>query len=661
VHHTDGSGTVTLCRRALKGSPSPSSPGDWERVLKVLKEAGLVEENMTRLGKRATREPVTKKKVPSANYDTPEERAEISDLEDEDGEVGAKTPIRPAKTSKTGTSASSQAKSQSSRTPGTGRSRRIRPRLAREMIKVMGKEKYDAMCLELKEQSGASDGPSPHAVSFQTEGGGEAKGGKSASKKLDAQAVARRRERLAKQDTASSDSEASSRQSASDGAEFPTSRLFTDETAVVLKPAHTVLDDFMRSDTLAKHGRMNMRERDSLQFMSRYVQHCLGGVVDSLGRKIETLGVTLEQKVAKIDDKVDGIDDKVADFSTKVAGFQAVVDANQEVLAANKATLQSNDTLAKAVQGLLAAQNPPPVVRNREMYGLPPFDDSREGRGQQYYSQGHAASLHAGSPMPARAPYAGPSSDRAPYDGPSPYYPGTDAGSPYLPPYSGMPWNAPNYAPSYQNWTPIGGIIGRAGTEPRANSQPVHQPAIWLAQGPEKPPQEPPAEDAAPFEAAFAALAAKAAVGTQGPPPPAKAKQAVDAAMPGSETSMDLADAADAGLAQLTLGQIALNETNPVPKGPASDTSQDPDEEEDPPLRTPRKLPANSSQTLSGDESSGKLGAEARKKTPKKLKTVTPDGPAGAAVARHQKGDGGKTTGASATSAGASTAVVTPV
>ena len=124
---------------------------------------------------------------------------------------------------------------------------------------------------------------------------------------------------------------------------------------------------------------------------------------------------------------------------------------------------------------------------------------------------------------------------------------------------------------------------------------------------------------------------------------------------------MDLADAADAGLAQLTLGQIALNETNPVPKGPASDTSQDPDEEEDPPLRTPRKRPANSSQTLSGDESAGKTGAETRKKTPKKLKTVAPDGPAGAAVARHQRGDGGKTTGAAATSAGASTAAVTPV
>ena len=125
---------------------------------------------------------------------------------------------------------------------------------------------------------------------------------------------------------------------------------------------------------------------------------------------------------------------------------------------------------------------------------------------------------------------------------------------------------------------------------------------------------------------------------------------------------MDLADAADAGLAQLTLGQIALNETNPVPKGPASDTSQDPDEEEDPPLRTPRKRPANSSQTLSGDESSGKLGAEPRKKTLKKPKTVTPApaGPAGAAVARH-KGDGGKATGASAASAGASTAVAPSV
>ena len=119
---------------------------------------------------------------------------------------------------------------------------------------------------------------------------------------------------------------------------------------------------------------------------------------------------------------------------------------------------------------------------------------------------------------------------------------------------------------------------------------------------------------------------------------------------------MDIADAADAGLAQLTLGQIALNETNPIPKGSASDTSQ---EEEDPPQRTPRKRPNN--HALSGDESSGKLGAEARKKTPKKLKPVTPDGPAGAAVARHQKGDGGKTTGASATSAGASTAAVTPV
>ena len=123
---------------------------------------------------------------------------------------------------------------------------------------------------------------------------------------------------------------------------------------------------------------------------------------------------------------------------------------------------------------------------------------------------------------------------------------------------------------------------------------------------------------------------------------------------------MDLSDAADAGLAQLTLGQIALNETNPVPpaKGSASDTSQEPDEEEDPPQRTPRKRPANSSQTLSGDESSGKLGAEARKKTPKKLKTVTPApaGPAGAAVARHK--DGGKATGAAAASAGASAAVV---
>ena len=128
---------------------------------------------------------------------------------------------------------------------------------------------------------------------------------------------------------------------------------------------------------------------------------------------------------------------------------------------------------------------------------------------------------------------------------------------------------------------------------------------------------------------------------------------------------MDLADAADAGLAQLTLGQIALNETNPVPpaKSPASDTSQEPDEEEDPPQRTPRKRPANSSQTLSGDESSGKLGAEAWKKTPKKLRTVTPapagagvTGPAGAAVARHK--DGGKATGASAASAGASAAVV---
>ena len=117
---------------------------------------------------------------------------------------------------------------------------------------------------------------------------------------------------------------------------------------------------------------------------------------------------------------------------------------------------------------------------------------------------------------------------------------------------------------------------------------------------------------------------------------------------------MDLAVAADAGLAQLTLGQIALNETNPVPKGPASDTSQDLDEEEDPPLRTPRKRPNN--QALSGDESSGKLGAEARKQTPNKPKTA-PDGPAGAAVARHQRGEGGKATGASATSTGASTAV----
>ena len=114
VHHTDGSGTVTLCRRALRGTPSPTSPGDWERMLKELISAGLVEENTTRLGKRVTREPVTKKKVASANYDTPEERIEISDLEDEDGEIGVKTPPRPAKTSKTGTSTSSQAQSQSS-------------------------------------------------------------------------------------------------------------------------------------------------------------------------------------------------------------------------------------------------------------------------------------------------------------------------------------------------------------------------------------------------------------------------------------------------------------------------------------------------------------------------------------------------------------------
>ena len=147
----------------------------------------------------------------------------------------------------------------------------------------------------------------------------------------------------------------------------------------------------------------------------------------------------------------------------------------------------------------------------------------------------------------------------------------------------------------------------------------------------------------------------------QATPPPSlaadAAKPATDATGPEADASMDPTDATDAGLAQLTLGQIALNETNPVPKGPTSDTSQDPDEEEDPPLRTPRKRPANSSQTLSGDESSGKLGAEARKKTPKKPKTVTPDGPAGAAVARN-KGDGGKATGASAASAGASAAVV---
>jgi hypothetical protein len=277
-------------------------------------------------------------------------------------------------------------------------------------------------------------------VTFQTEGRGEATGGKSASKKLDLQAAARRRQRLDTQDTVSSDSEASSRRSASDGAEFPTARLFKDEVAIVFKPAHAVLDDFIRNDAVARHGKMNMKERDGLQLMARYVQHCLGEVVDSLGRKIEHMGVNLEQKVkkiddvvAKIDDKVAGIDDKVVDFGNKVAGFQAVVDANQEVLTANKATLASNDTLAKAVQDLLAAKNPPLPVRNREMYrdcwpdpvhGFPPFDDPREVRGTpQHYSQGQAAALHAGSPTPARAPYAGPSSGLAPYEAPSPYAP----------------------------------------------------------------------------------------------------------------------------------------------------------------------------------------------------------------------------------------------
>ena len=123
------------------------------------------------------------------------------------------------------------------------------------MIKVMGKEKYDAMCLELKEEAGTADGSSPQAVAFQTEGGGEAKGGKSASKKLDLQAAARRRQRLDTHDTASSDSEASSRRSASDDAEFPTARLFKEEVAVVFKPAHVVLDDFMRNDGSPSMGR----------------------------------------------------------------------------------------------------------------------------------------------------------------------------------------------------------------------------------------------------------------------------------------------------------------------------------------------------------------------------------------------------------------------
>jgi hypothetical protein len=116
------------------------------------------------------------------------------------------------------------------------------------------------MCQELKEEAGASDGSSPHAVTFQTEGGGEATGGKSASKKLDLQAATRRRRRLDTHDTASSDSrsEASSRRSASDGAEFPTARLFKDEVAVVVKPPHVLLDDFMRNDLVAKHEKMSM-------------------------------------------------------------------------------------------------------------------------------------------------------------------------------------------------------------------------------------------------------------------------------------------------------------------------------------------------------------------------------------------------------------------
>ena len=110
---------------------------------------------------------------------------------------------------------------------------------------------------------------------------------------------------------------------------------------------------------------------------------------------------------------------------------------------------------------------------------------------------------------------------------------------------------------------------------------------------------------------------------------------------------MDLTEAADVGLAQLTFGQIALNESNPVP------TNKSP--------VTPRKR--TGSPKLSEDEGSEAASsrvAEAKRRTPKKSKTATPGGPAGAAVARHHKVDGGKATGASTAIAGASAAVVTP-
>ena len=103
-----------------------------------------------------------------------------------------------------------------------------------------------------------------------------------------------------------------------------------------------------------------------------------------------------------------------------------------------------------------------------------------------------------------------------------------------------------------------------------------------------------------------------------------------------------LTDVADAGLAQLTLGQIALNESNPVPTNKS------------PVPVTPRKRPG--SPKLSEDESSG-LEAEA-KKTPKKPKIAPPAGPAGAAggsppagarLCPRHKGEGGRTAGASAT------------
>ena len=157
--------------------------------------------------------------------------------------------------------------------------------------------------------------------------------------------------------------------SISDESDNVSTRLhFSDEhaLAIVAKPAHEALGDFIRQDKVACRERRSQQELDSLQLMARFVKQCVTEVVDTLGKKIETLDASLEERV---DSKIDA---KIAE-----AGFQGVVDAN-------KATLESNKELTAAVNALMAKKPADPPQRHPDPPQHRPMD--RQAGRDGFYS-----------------------------------------------------------------------------------------------------------------------------------------------------------------------------------------------------------------------------------------------------------------------------------